>query len=124
MSAQRTPPADTPNRPPSEAAPAAWEYECDTRFAEFIKARLAYVDATGCTEERRFTEGMQDVFTEWSRAREPAHHRKDDPLAERRRSLGWVLRCIAHRAWKGAPGWEPAFQPQALPPEGTLKATT
>ncbi|QKZ23851.1 hypothetical protein [Streptomyces chartreusis] len=122
-----TPPVDTPNRPPPsplEAAPAAWEYERDTRFAAFIKARLAYVDATGCTEERRFTEGLRDVFTEWSRTREPAHHRKDDPLAEHRRSLGWVLRCIAQRVWKGAPGWEPAFQPQAQPPEWALEATT
>ncbi|MFF0007483.1 hypothetical protein ACFYQT_29115 [Streptomyces tibetensis] len=39
-----------------------------------------------------------------------------DEFAARISALGWVLRCLADPAWRGKPGWDDAFAPQAVAP--------
>jgi hypothetical protein len=100
-----------------------WEQARDTRLAAFLHARLADVEATGCTAERKLAAGVQDLFTEWTHRRELALASDDDLSVMRISTLGWALRCIAHSAWHGTPGWDQAFHPQAPAPATTLEIT-
>ncbi|MET7605898.1 hypothetical protein ABZS96_25965 [Streptomyces avermitilis] len=93
------------------------EYERDTRLAAFISARLAGVEATGCTAERNLAAGVREVFTEWSEKRELAATTGTDAFPSQISALGWTLRCFAHHAWQGAPGWERAFHPHVTNPD-------
>ncbi|MEV8544456.1 hypothetical protein [Streptomyces sp. NPDC051572] len=96
------------------AADPAWERDRDARLAQFIAACLVRSETTGCTVERELAEGIRDVFAEWQGKREHALSAGNDMYAAQISALGWALRCIAHRAWNGAPGWVPAFHPQAV----------
>ncbi|MFE9679337.1 hypothetical protein ACFYO5_35365 [Streptomyces sp. NPDC006259] len=96
---------------------ASWEQARDGRLAAFVRARLAHVHATGCTEERKWAAGVGDVFEEWDNKRELAARADNDLFTMPISALGWALRCIAHTTWHNAPGWEPAFHPQAASAE-------
>lgn len=127
MSATETPAAES--RVPSTlqfpfpGADLTWERERDARLDAFIAACLARVEATGCTDEWRIAAGVRSVFAEWSEKRELARVAGSDVLAAQISALGWALRCIAHSAWRTAPGWEPGFHPEAANPEN-LRETT
>jgi hypothetical protein len=94
-----------------------WERERDARLAAFVRARLTQAEATGCTDERKWAAGAREVFAEWDRNRELAAVADNDFFSAQVGALGWALRCIAHSAWYGDLGWEPAFHPQATTPE-------
>ncbi|MFE6412122.1 hypothetical protein ACFVOR_34910 [Streptomyces sp. NPDC057837] len=96
-----------------QAPDPAWEQARDARLAAFVRSRLAHADATGCTDERRWVAGLGEVFAEWDEKRELAARTDNDLFSVQVSALGWALRCIAHSTWRGAPGWEPAFHPQA-----------
>ncbi|MFM9462674.1 hypothetical protein ACKI1K_07450 [Streptomyces scabiei] len=95
----------------------SWEQARDARLAAFVRARLAHANATGCTEERKWAAGVGEVFSEWDTKRELAALADNDLFSMQISALGWALRCIAHTTWRSAPGWEPAFHPQAASPE-------
>jgi hypothetical protein len=95
----------------------AWEQERDARFAAFVSARLDHAEATGCTEERRWAAGVRKVFAEWDGKRELATLSGNDCFSAQISALGWALRCVAQSTWRGVPGWDPSFHPQAKRPE-------
>lgn len=117
--AHRSPdcPDTGPERFTLQVPDPAWEHARDARLAAFLRARLAHVNATGCTEERKWAVGLGEVFTEWDDKRELAALADRDLFSMQISALGWALRCIAHTTWHGAPGWEPDFHPQAASPE-------
>ncbi|AJE43909.1 hypothetical protein BJY54_006085 [Streptomyces nodosus] len=91
-----------------------WEQERDARLSHFIRTCLTHVNATGCTDERRWAAGVGDVFAEWDKKRVLSDN---DPSSSQINALGWALRCIARSAWRDAPGWEDSFHPRATSPE-------
>ncbi|MER5572406.1 hypothetical protein [Streptomyces massasporeus] len=108
-----------PLRFPLRDPDLSWEQERDARLAAFVRARLAHAETTGCTDERKWAAGVREVFAEWDAKRELAALADNDFFSAQVSALGWALRCVAHSTWHGAPGWEPAFHPQATAPEST-----
>ncbi|MGW0881395.1 hypothetical protein [Streptomyces sp. NPDC002671] len=100
-----------------------WELARDRRLAEFVRAGLAYAEATGCAEERRWAADIREVFAEWDSKRKLAAVAGNDMFSMQISVLGWVLRCVAHSAWRSAPGWEPGFHPQAVNPHTASTAS-
>ncbi len=93
-----------------------WERTRDSALSQFVARRLSYIDATGCTEERRLAEGILEIYREWDRNRELARTAGSDEFAARISALGWTLRCLAYRGWSRQPGWHDSFHPQAVRP--------
>ncbi|MEU1107268.1 hypothetical protein ABZ408_41035 [Streptomyces tibetensis] len=99
---------------PLKAPDDTWEQARDAALARFIRERLDQIDATGCREERQLAAGIEHIFSEWDVNRAMAVD--VDEFAARISALGWVLRCLADPAWRGKPGWDDAFAPQAVAP--------
>lgn len=113
-------PQDNPFDPTGErghlASPSrTWVQTRDAHLASFIAQRLTHVSATGCTEEKKTAAGIQKIFDRWNRLRETPETGSDLSATEIS-LLGWSLRCLACAAWRGAPGWDPSFHPEATGP--------
>ncbi|WP_037620216.1 hypothetical protein [Streptomyces aureus] len=90
-----------------------WARERDERFAHFLAQRLAVVEATGCLAERKLAAGVLDLSTQWHHKCQLAAASPQGPSTGEADAMGWALRCLAHSAWRNAPGWEPDFHPAA-----------
>jgi hypothetical protein len=124
VSASDLQPADAEPRWPHQSPDDTWEQARDAAFAEFLRRRLAYIEATGCREERQLAAGIERILSEWDGNRALARTADVEEFAARISALGWALRCLAEPAWRGEPGWDAAFDPLAVPPGARPKAVS
>ncbi|GAA2767592.1 hypothetical protein GCM10010103_66340 [Streptomyces paradoxus] len=124
MSASNPRPATAEPRWPHQSPDDTWEQARDAAFAEFLRRRLTYIDATGCREERQLAAGIERILSEWEGNRTLARAADVEEFAARISTLGWALRSLAEPAWRGTPGWDEAFEPLALPPGARPKAVS
>jgi hypothetical protein len=102
---------------PHEVSDTSRELDHEDSFFLFVARCLSHIEATGCREVRQLTEGIRRIHHQWDLKRNHAKATDTETLAAQVSTLDWALRCIAHAAWTGHPGWDQSFHPPAAVPD-------
>lgn len=100
------------------------ELDEEDRFALFVAWCLSYIADTGCREVRQVGEGIREIYRQWDLKRKHAKAAGTKTVDPQVSALGFALRCIAHAAWRGHPGWEESFHPRAAAPDARKEEGT